>query len=68
MNSPGDPLAAAKAAYRLGLIDALLHEDVLEKMGMPGIFIESMKGERSHRLGELASEGVTANDLDDWRL
>lgn len=60
--------AAARAAYRIGMLDAMLHPDVLDGVDVPGIFKEQMRNEREYRLRELAAEGVTADDLADMRL
>ena len=65
----GNPLGAARAAYRLGLIECMLHPDTQAAMDLPGIFVESIKGEREHRLAELADAGIDPDDaLADIRL
>lgn len=63
-----DKVAAARAAYRIGLIDALLHEDSREALQPPGIVIRSLEGERVHRLRELSAVGVEESDLEDIKL
>jgi hypothetical protein len=60
-----DPVAAARAAYRMGLIDAMLHEDNIEKV--PGIFRGVLKGERKFRLRELQEAGAEGA-LEDWTI
>lgn len=66
MTTNPDPIAAAKAAYRIGLIDAMLHPDNIQQL--PGIFRESLKGERAHRLKELQEATQTDNALEGWLL
>jgi len=61
-------VTAARAAYRLGLLEAMLHPDTIEALEPPGIIVEQMRGERTWRLLELAGVGLTPEDLDDLRL
>ena len=51
----------AYAAYRVGLIDALFHDDVQTALPMPGIIRANLNGERAFRLGVLAEAGVDAS-------
>lgn len=59
---------AARAAYRVGLLDAMLHSEVIEKFKTPGLLVENMKGEREFRLEELESVGVEYKALEDLSL
>jgi hypothetical protein len=59
---------AARAAYRLGLLDAMLHKDVVEALKPPGIIVESMRGEREHRIRELSSVDVSMDSLSEFLL
>lgn len=59
---------AARAAYRMGLIDAILHPDVKDALAPPAIVIESLKGEAKVRRGELGAVGVEMSALADMRL
>lgn len=59
---------AARAAYRIGLLDVMLHPDVMKKFNPPGILIRNMEGEREARLGELQSVGVEYKALEDLTL
>lgn len=63
-----DVTAAARAAYRVGLLDALLHSDVREAMKPAGILVRSFEGERHYRFHELESVGIKPEDLEDVRL
>jgi hypothetical protein len=49
----------------MGLIDAMLHEDNIEKV--PGIFRGVLKGERKFRLRELQEAGAEGA-LEDWTI
>jgi hypothetical protein len=59
---------AARAAYRLGLLDALLHEDVQNALKPAGIMVNSLTNERDYRLNELRETGVDTGSLSDLRL
>lgn len=57
---------AARAAYRLGMLDALLHPET--GLELPGILRRSLKGEREYRIAELNEIGVKVDDLKDLAL
>lgn len=59
---------AARAAYRLGMLDALLHPDVIGTLMPAAIVTESLTGEREHRLHELEHVGIRRDDLSDLEL
>lgn len=63
-----DTQTAARAAYRLGLLDALLHPDVVGRVELPGIFVRSMTGERQYRMDELKSVGIDLDTFSDLNL
>lgn len=65
MTPTPDPIAAAKAAYRIGLIDAMLHPE--SQINLPGIFRQQLQGERAHRLKELQEAGAEGA-LKGWEL
>lgn len=59
---------AARAAYRVGLLDVMLHSEVIEKFNTPGALVRNMKGERRWRLEELKEAGVDFKMLEDLTL
>jgi hypothetical protein len=54
----------AYAAYRIGIIDAMLHPEVQESLKMPGIFQEQLKGERRYRVQQLSERDVNTAMLN----
>jgi hypothetical protein len=63
-----DAEIAARAAYRIGLLDAMLHEDSIKALTPPGIIVQNMRGERKYRISELESIGVSMEKLEDLTL
>ncbi len=59
---------AARAGYRLGMLEAMLHPDTIKALEPPGILIENMKGEHTWRLMELAACELVPEDIADLRL
>jgi hypothetical protein len=59
-----DQEATIYAAYRVGQITTILHDDVQKVMPIPGIFRESMKGELAFRRQVLAEAGISADFFD----
>ena len=59
----------ARAAYRLGLVEATLKCVESGELEMPGIYREVLRGEREFRLQELDEQGVSTDAvLKDMRL
>jgi hypothetical protein len=61
MDNNSDTHAAVRAAYRLGVLDVLLHEDVIGSLNPPALITASLTGERQARMNALESLGI------DWR-
>lgn len=58
---------AARAAFRLGIVETMLacHKDPETNLDLPGIFVEQLNGERNYRRLELRSSGVDPEVLSD---
>lgn len=58
---------AARAAFRLGIVEAMLaaHRDKETNLDLPGIFVAQLEGERNYRRLELRSAGVDPEVLND---
>lgn len=63
-----ESVVAARAAYRLGICDTMLAAVAEGDIKLAGIFVEQLRGEREHRVRELAGAGVEIGSLDDMIL
>lgn len=61
---------AARAAYRLGILDVALDEEVLDVLNVSpkGVIAASLTGERQYRLEALEHVGITRDDLRDLEI
>lgn len=56
-------------AFRLGILEALRHRDVIEALDAPGIIRRSLDGELAFRRHELQCRGFDADRVfADWGL
>lgn len=59
---------AARAAYRIGLLEAMLHPDTIEALKPPGIIEAQFRGELAFRKLELEEAGVKYEVIEDMSL
>lgn len=53
----------AQVAYRVGTLDAMLHNDVTAALNTPGVIRASLEGEREFRLQQLTEAGIALDRL-----